>query len=80
MASLEAEEILEGIRELTVEIRKLNAKIEGLETKLNETTDEEVKLNIDEKISVMTKLLTAKQESLNLYLKSQQGKFYHISP
>ena len=50
----------------------MNDQIEGLETSNEENRN-------DSKIEVKSKLLTAKQETLNLFLKSQQGD-PHIFP
>ena len=62
------------------EIRKLSVAIEGLETLSKDTTDKDEKKNLRDEISQKTALMIAKQETLNLYLKSQQGKFHHIFP
>ena len=61
------EEILHG------DIRKLNLAIEGLETQLKETSDKDVKLSIDAKITAKTGLLTIEKQRL-LFLE-QQGNF-----
>ena len=70
----------EEILELKGEIRKLSVAIEGLETLSKDTTDKNEKKDLRDEISLKTKLLITKQETLNLYLRNQQGKFLHIFP
>ena len=68
------------IQELKGEIRTRGVYIEELKTQWKETNDKDDKKDLNDKIFAETGLLTAKQETLNLYLKSQQGMSHHIFP
>jgi hypothetical protein len=66
--------------EILEEIRKLNDAIVGLEAQLKETSDKDVKLSIDAKITAKQNSLTAKQNTLTALITSQQGKFHLTFP
>ncbi len=75
------EEVIEDIRELKGEIGQLKKEI-GLLVDQRSTANKMLKVSLGAEISEKTALMTAKQnsltaskETLNLYLKSQQGNF-----